>query len=221
MGNWLAFARQKLQELSTLAKALDEGRGAVAQDLNTNQKAIGSRRDSSRVHNPVVAKAVSAITPAHGERKSPFNTRAKLQQDRFQLPAYPTTTIGSFPQTPEIRQVRKEYRLGNLNKQDYTARIHEEIGYCVEQQEALGLQMYWYTAKPNVTTWWSISASSWEVMYSAALAGCTDGSRCVKPPILFGDITRPNAMTVDWIKYAQVADGQATERHVDRPCDDS
>ncbi|MGO1750634.1 MAG: 5-methyltetrahydropteroyltriglutamate--homocysteine S-methyltransferase [Marinobacter sp.] len=203
VGNWLAFARQKLQELSTLAKALDEGRGAVAQDLNTNQKAIGSRRDSSRVHNPVVAKAVSAITPAHGERKSPFNTRAKLQQDRFQLPAYPTTTIGSFPQTPEIRQVRKEYRLGNLNQQDYTARIHEEIGYCVEQQEALGLDVLVHgeAERNDMVEYFGeqlegyvFSRFGWVQSY---------GSRCVKPPILFGDITRPNAMTVDWIKYAQ------------------
>lgn len=203
VGNWLAFARQKLQELSTLAKALDEGRDAVAQDLSTNQTAIESRRDSSRVHNPAVAKALSAITPKHGERKSPFSDRAKLQQDRFKLPAYPTTTIGSFPQTPEIRQVRKEFRQGNLNQQDYTARIHEEIGYCVEQQEALGLDVLVHgeAERNDMVEYFGeqlegyvFSRFGWVQSY---------GSRCVKPPILFGDITRPNAMTVDWIKYAQ------------------
>ncbi|MGO1500897.1 MAG: 5-methyltetrahydropteroyltriglutamate--homocysteine S-methyltransferase [Marinobacter sp.] len=203
VGNWLAFARQKLQELSTLAKALDEGRDAVAQDLNSNQKAIESRRDSSRVHSPAVAKALSAVTPEHGERKSPFSTRAKLQQDRFQLPAYPTTTIGSFPQTPEIRQARKEFRLGNLNQQDYTARIHEEISYCVEQQEALGLDVLVHgeAERNDMVEYFGeqlegyvFSRFGWVQSY---------GSRCVKPPILFGDITRPNAMTVDWIKYAQ------------------
>ncbi|MGO1462578.1 MAG: 5-methyltetrahydropteroyltriglutamate--homocysteine S-methyltransferase [Oleiphilaceae bacterium] len=203
VGNWLAFARQKLQELSILAKALDEGRDAVSEGLNTNQKAIESRRGSSRVHNSAVAKALSAITPEHGERKSPFSTRTKLQQDRFQLPAYPTTTIGSFPQTPEIRQVRKEYRLGNLNQQDYTARIQEEIGYCVEQQEALGLDVLVHgeAERNDMVEYFGeqlegyvFSRFGWVQSY---------GSRCVKPPILFGDITRPNAMTVDWIKYAQ------------------
>ena len=201
--NWLAFARQKLQELSTLAKALDQGRDAVAQELDTNQKAIESRRQSSRVHNPAVAEALSAITPEHGQRKSPFSTRTKLQQDRFQLPAYPTTTIGSFPQTPEIRQVRKEFRQGNLNQQDYTARIHEEIAYCVEQQEALGLDVLVHgeAERNDMVEYFGeqlegyvFSRFGWVQSY---------GSRCVKPPILFGDITRPNAMTVDWIKYAQ------------------
>ncbi|MEH6561548.1 MAG: 5-methyltetrahydropteroyltriglutamate--homocysteine S-methyltransferase, partial [Marinobacter sp.] len=201
--NWLAFARQKLQELNTLAKALDEGREAVAQELATNQKAIENRRQSSRVHNPAVAKALSAITPQHGQRKSPFSTRAKLQQARFQLPAYPTTTIGSFPQTPEIREVRKEFRKGNLNQQDYTARIHQEIAYCVEQQEALGLDVLVHgeAERNDMVEYFGeqlegyvFSRFGWVQSY---------GSRCVKPPILFGDITRPTAMTVDWIKYAQ------------------
>ncbi|MBQ0831210.1 5-methyltetrahydropteroyltriglutamate--homocysteine S-methyltransferase [Marinobacter sp.] len=203
ISNWLAFARQKLQELNTLAKALDEGREAVAQELATNQKVIENRRQSSRVHNPAVAKALSAITPEHGQRKSPFNTRTKLQQARFQLPAYPTTTIGSFPQTPEIREVRKEFRQGNLNQQDYTARIHEEIAYCVEQQEALGLDVLVHgeAERNDMVEYFGeqlegyvFSRFGWVQSY---------GSRCVKPPILFGDITRPTAMTVDWIKYAQ------------------
>ncbi len=203
ISNWLAFSRQKLQELSILAKALDEGRAAVAQDLSANQKAIESRRLSSRVHNPAVAEALSVIASEHGQRESPFSTRTKLQQDRFQLPAYPTTTIGSFPQTPEIRQVRKEFRQGNLNQQDYTARIHEEIAYCVEQQEALGLDVLVHgeAERNDMVEYFGeqlegyvFSRFGWVQSY---------GSRCVKPPILFGDITRPTAITVDWIKYAQ------------------
>jgi len=201
--NWLAFARQKLQELNTLAKALDEGREAVAKELAANQNAIESRRQSSRVHNPAVAEALSAITPEHGQRKSPFSTRFKLQQERFKLPAYPTTTIGSFPQTPEIRAVRKEFRQGNLSQQDYTARIHEEIAYCVEQQEALGLDVLVHgeAERNDMVEYFGeqlegyvFSRFGWVQSY---------GSRCVKPPILFGDITRPNAMTLDWTKYAQ------------------
>ncbi|WP_100641258.1 5-methyltetrahydropteroyltriglutamate--homocysteine S-methyltransferase [Marinobacter salexigens] len=201
--NWLAFARQKLLELATLAKALDEGREAVAKELADNQEAIDSRRQSSRVHNPAVAKAVAAITPEHGQRKSPFSTRIKLQQERFKLPAYPTTTIGSFPQTPEIREVRKEFRQGNLSQQDYTARIHQEIAYCVEQQEALGLDVLVHgeAERNDMVEYFGeqlegyvFSRFGWVQSY---------GSRCVKPPILFGDIARPNAMTVDWTKYAQ------------------
>ena len=203
IGNWLAFARQKLLELSTLAKALDDGRESVAQELNINQKAIESRRQSSRVHNQAVAKALSAITPEHGERKSPFSTRAKLQQERFKLPVYPTTTIGSFPQTPEIRLARKEFRQGNLSQQDYTARIHEEIAYCIEQQEALGLDVLVHgeAERNDMVEYFGeqlegyvFSRFGWVQSY---------GSRCVKPPILFGDITRPNAMTLNWTKYAQ------------------
>ncbi|WP_298453268.1 5-methyltetrahydropteroyltriglutamate--homocysteine S-methyltransferase [uncultured Marinobacter sp.] len=201
--NWLAFARQKLEELATLAKALDEGREAVTNELAANQTAIDSRHQSSRVHNPAVAEAVAAITPEHGQRKSPFSTRTRLQQERFKLPAYPTTTIGSFPQTPEIREVRKEFRLGNLSQQDYTARIHEEIAYCVEQQEALGLDVLVHgeAERNDMVEYFGeqlegyvFSRFGWVQSY---------GSRCVKPPILFGDITRPDAMTVDWTKYAQ------------------
>ncbi|MCK0165061.1 5-methyltetrahydropteroyltriglutamate--homocysteine S-methyltransferase [Marinobacter sp. S6332] len=201
--NWLAFARQKLQELNTLAKALDDGRESVAQELNANQKAIASRRQSSRVHNPAVSKALAAITPEHGQRKSPFRARTKLQQERFQLPAYPTTTIGSFPQTPEIREVRKEFRQGNLSQQNYTARIREEIVYCVEQQEALGLDVLVHgeAERNDMVEYFGeqlegyvFSRFGWVQSY---------GSRCVKPPILFGDISRPKAMTVDWTTYAQ------------------
>ncbi|WP_417516621.1 5-methyltetrahydropteroyltriglutamate--homocysteine S-methyltransferase [Marinobacter sp.] len=201
--NWLAFARQKLQELSILAKALDEGRKAVAEELAANYKAIEGRRQSARVHNPAVTQALSAITSEHGQRKSPFSTRARLQQERFHLPPYPTTTIGSFPQTPEIREVRKEFRLGNLSQQDYTARIHEEIAYCVEQQEALGLDVLVHgeAERNDMVEYFGeqlegyvFSRFGWVQSY---------GSRCVKPPILFGDITRPNAMTVDWTRYAQ------------------
>ncbi|WP_417500871.1 5-methyltetrahydropteroyltriglutamate--homocysteine S-methyltransferase [Marinobacter sp.] len=201
--NWLAFARQKLQELNTLAKALGEGRESVAQELSANQKAIASRRQSSRVHNPAVSKALAAITPEHGQRKNPFSARTKLQQERFQLPAYPTTTIGSFPQTPEIREVRKEFRQGNLSQQDYTARIREEIAYCVEQQEALGLDVLVHgeAERNDMVEYFGeqlegyvFSRFGWVQSY---------GSRCVKPPILFGDISRPKAMTVDWTTYAQ------------------
>ncbi|RBW48145.1 5-methyltetrahydropteroyltriglutamate--homocysteine S-methyltransferase [Marinobacter sp. F3R11] len=201
--NWLAFARQKLQELNTLATALNEGREAVAQELADNQCAVDSRSTSPRVHNPAVAQALSSITPEHGERKSPFSTRSRLQHERFRLPDYPTTTIGSFPQTPEIRQVRKEYRQGNLSQQNYAARIHEEIAYCVEQQEALGLDVLVHgeAERNDMVEYFGeqlegyvFSRFGWVQSY---------GSRCVKPPILFGDITRPSAMTVDWIRYAQ------------------
>ncbi|WP_144823772.1 5-methyltetrahydropteroyltriglutamate--homocysteine S-methyltransferase [Marinobacter piscensis] len=201
--NWLAFARQKLDELSILATALDSGRDSVANELDANREAIASRQGSPRVHNPAVARAQAAITPELGQRKSPFSTRTKLQQERLQLPKFPTTTIGSFPQTTEIRQVRRAFRQGDLDQDAYTARIREEIAYCVEQQEALGLDVLVHgeAERNDMVEYFGeqlegyvFSRFGWVQSY---------GSRCVKPPILFGDISRPNAMTVDWIKYAQ------------------
>ncbi|NWN92684.1 5-methyltetrahydropteroyltriglutamate--homocysteine S-methyltransferase [Marinobacter adhaerens] len=201
--NWLAFARQKLDELNILAKALDAGRDAVAGELEANREAIASRQGSPRVHNPAVARAQAAITPELGQRKSPFSTRTKLQQERLQLPKFPTTTIGSFPQTTEIRQVRRAFRQGDLDQDEYTKRIQEEIAYCIEQQETLGLDVLVHgeAERNDMVEYFGeqlegyvFSRFGWVQSY---------GSRCVKPPILFGDISRPNAMTVDWIKYAQ------------------
>ncbi|MEX2474201.1 5-methyltetrahydropteroyltriglutamate--homocysteine S-methyltransferase [Marinobacter sp.] len=201
--NWLSFAVQKLDELQALANALNHGRKAVAEALAQNAHAIASRKNSARVNNPEVARAVTAITTAFGERTSPYTQRLKQQKTHLDLPAFPTTTIGSFPQTRDIRQTRLEYRKGDLSEQAYTSRIRDEIAHCVREQEALGLDVLVHgeAERNDMVEYFGeqlegyvFSRFGWVQSY---------GSRCVKPPILFGDISRPKAMTVEWIRYAQ------------------
>ena len=201
--SWLAFAVQKLDELQTLAKALNEGRTTVRSELADNRIAIESRRNSSRVTNPEVQKAVAAVTPELGNRQSPYPQRIAKQRQILGLPAFPTTTIGSFPQTAEIRQARLLFRKGELSDTQYTEQMQAEIARCIEAQEKLGLDVLVHgePERNDMVEYfgeqldgYAFTRFGWVQSY---------GSRCVKPPILFGDIRRPTAMTVDWIRYAQ------------------
>ncbi|ODC02807.1 5-methyltetrahydropteroyltriglutamate--homocysteine S-methyltransferase [Terasakiispira papahanaumokuakeensis] len=200
---WLAFACQKLEELQLLGQALNQGRDAIAEALAENQAAIDSRRQSPRVHNPAVKQAVAEITPALGARQQAYPERAAQQGEHLKLPLYPTTTIGSFPQTADIRQARRDYKQGTLSKADYTSLMQAAIEHAVREQEALGLDVLVHgeAERNDMVEYfgeqlegYTFSQFGWVQSY---------GSRCVKPPILFGDISRPNAMTVDWITYAQ------------------
>jgi 5-methyltetrahydropteroyltriglutamate--homocysteine methyltransferase len=201
--SWLAFAQQKLDELRVIHSALNNGRASVAAELAENLAALNSRRTSPRVHKPKVQQAVAAIDPGLGKRKRAYPQRAALQREKLNLPLYPTTTIGSFPQTQEIRKARLAFRKGELDAGDYTARMRQEIEFAVKQQEALGLDVLVHgeAERNDMVEYfgeqldgYAFSQFGWVQSY---------GSRCVKPPILFGDISRPKAMTVEWIKYAQ------------------
>ncbi|WP_031387202.1 5-methyltetrahydropteroyltriglutamate--homocysteine S-methyltransferase [Desulfonatronum thiodismutans] len=201
--SWLAFARQKLEEVHLLATALNQGREAVQAGLRANQAAIQSRRLSQRVNNPAVKAALAGITEEMGRRVSAFAQRAAKQAQLLSLPKYPTTTIGSFPQTPEIRQVRSLSKAGKISEAVYKEAIHAEIARCVREQEALGLDVLVHgeAERNDMVEYfgeqlegYAFSRFGWVQSY---------GSRCVKPPILFGDIRRPKAMTVEWITYAQ------------------
>lgn len=201
--SWLAYALQKLDELKVLATALNQGRAAVATELAANQTAIAARRTSPRVTNPAVRAAIANINPALGQRKGPYPVRARKQAALLNLPLYPTTTIGSFPQTAEIRQARSQLKAGELNEAGYKAAMRAEIERSVREQEALGLDVLVHgeAERNDMVEYfgeqldgYAFSQFGWVQSY---------GSRCVKPPILFGDISRPKAMTVDWIKYAQ------------------
>jgi 5-methyltetrahydropteroyltriglutamate--homocysteine methyltransferase len=201
--SWLAFAVQKLEELSILAKALDQGRATVEQALADNAEAIANRRRSLRTHNPAVRRVLATVAPALGQRQSPYAARASIQREQLHLPAFPTTTIGSFPQTADIRQARLKLRKGELDQSAYTACMQEEITRCVSEQEALGLDVLVHgeAERNDMVEYfgeqlegYAFSQFGWVQSY---------GSRCVKPPILFGDISRPKAMTVEWITYAQ------------------
>ncbi|WP_281718299.1 5-methyltetrahydropteroyltriglutamate--homocysteine S-methyltransferase [Pandoraea apista] len=201
--SWLAFAKQKLAEVNVLARALNEGRDAVRAELAANAAAIASRRASPRVHNPAVKAAVAKIEASLGRRQSPYATRAEKQAATLNLPRYPTTTIGSFPQTSEIRTARRQFKAGELDQAGYVAAMQAEIARCVREQEALGLDVLVHgeAERNDMVEYfgeqlegYAFSQFGWVQSY---------GSRCVKPPIMFGDISRPKAMTVEWIKYAQ------------------
>ena len=201
--SWLAFALQKLDELKIIAKALNDGRESVQAALADNQAAIQTRRTSPRVHNPTVKAAIAKIDAALGRRASAYPQRAARQSALLNLPAYPTTTIGSFPQTAEIRQARSQLKSGELDEASYTTVMQHEIARSVQEQEALGLDVLVHgeAERNDMVEYfgeqldgYAFSQFGWVQSY---------GSRCVKPPILFGDISRPKAMTVEWITYAQ------------------
>jgi 5-methyltetrahydropteroyltriglutamate--homocysteine methyltransferase len=201
--SWLAFALQKLDELKVLATALNKGREAVKAELTANAAAIAARRASPHVNKPEVKAAIARLDASLGRRKSAYTARAKKQSSLLKLPVFPTTTIGSFPQTAEIRHARSEFKAGRLGDTEYRRAMQEEIARSVREQEALGLDVLVHgeAERNDMVEYfgeqlkgYAFSQFGWVQSY---------GSRCVKPPILFGDITRPKAMTVEWIKYAQ------------------
>ncbi|MCH4143991.1 5-methyltetrahydropteroyltriglutamate--homocysteine S-methyltransferase [Acetobacter peroxydans] len=200
--SWLAFAVQKLTEIKVLATALRQGRAAVVTELAVNRAALDSRRKSARVNNPAVKAAVTAITKTLGRRKSAFADRARKQADILQLPLYPTTTIGSFPQTTEIRLARSGFKSGKLDERSYNETMRREIEHAIQEQEKLGLDVLVHgeAERNDMVEYFGeqldgyvFSQNGWVQSY---------GSRCVKPPILFGDISRQKPMTVEWISYA-------------------
>jgi len=200
--SWLAFALQKLDELKLLGRALREGREAVGTELDANRAALAARRASPRVNNPAVQAAVAGIGSHLGRRESAYARRAPKQAAFLKLPTYPTTTIGSFPQTAEIRHARSEFKAGRLDYPAYQAAMRAEIERSVREQEKLGLDVLVHgeAERNDMVEYfgeqlegYAFSQFGWVQSY---------GSRCVKPPILFGDISRPRPMTVEWITYA-------------------
>jgi len=204
---WLAFATQKLEELNLLQEALQTSKenldATVKNRLAEYRTATESRLSSPRIHNDDVKQHCANTTAQMAERNSPFEQRIAKQQARLNLPLLPTTTIGSFPQTAEIRQARRKFKTGELSDKDYQALMQKEIDYAIDQQEKIGLDVFvhgeperndmveYFGEQLNGFTF---SQYGWVQSY---------GSRCVKPPILFGDISRPQPMTVNWSRYAQ------------------
>ncbi len=201
--SWLAFAVQKLDEISVLAGALNEGRESVSEALLGNSQALESRKNSVLVHDQEVKQRITELDKHFETRQSVYSERAKLQRKKFNLPLFPTTTIGSFPQTQEIRQARREYRDKTISEAIYTKRMQDEIKTCVDEQEALGLDVFVHgePERNDMVEYfgeqlkgYAFTQFGWVQSY---------GSRCVKPPLIIGDISRPKAMTVEWAKYAQ------------------
>jgi 5-methyltetrahydropteroyltriglutamate--homocysteine methyltransferase len=200
---WLAFAKQKVEETRILKDALEHGRDHVADDLRKNARIMTARQTSTRVHNKDVAERMSSITDAMLSRKSAYPVRSRIQRDRLHLPMLPTTTIGSFPQTKEVREVRADFKSGKINAKQYEEAMKSEIKRAVSIQEEIDIDVLVHgeAERNDMVEYFAehldgylVSEHGWVQSY---------GSRYVKPPIIFGDIVRPKPITVDWSRYAQ------------------
>lgn len=199
--SWLAFADQKLGEVADLRQLLD---GTGGEDhLAANMAAISSRRTSKRIHNDAVKARLAAVKTCDFNRASQFPARQKAQETKLKLPEFPTTTIGSFPQTQEIRHARAQWKKGALADADYDAFLKAETKRCVEWQDEIGIDMpvHGEFERNDMVEYFgenlegfAFTSNGWVQSY---------GSRYVKPPVIFGDVSRPKAMTVYWSEYAQ------------------
>jgi 5-methyltetrahydropteroyltriglutamate--homocysteine methyltransferase len=201
--SWLAFTVQKIAELVVLARALNRGRESVRAALDAASVAIRSRRTSTKINDPAV-KARAAINDASlGHRISTFAIRRQIQRKKLNLPPYPTTTIGSFPQTPEIRKARADYDRGTLDYAAYERFLREETARAVRWQEEVGLDVLVHGEfeRNDMVQYFGEQLSGFAFTKHAWVQSY--GSRCVRPPIIYGDVSRPKPMTVSWWCYAQ------------------
>lgn len=201
--SWLAFAHEKLQELAVLGRALNEGTAAVREELAVADAAVAARRDAPRVHNAWVRRRLAGVDEAMTQRHSRYAQRAALQHAALQLPPLPTTTIGSFPQTPAVRAARAAHKRGELGAFEYLQRMREEIADAVARQEALGLDVLVHGEAERNDMVEYFGERLWGYAFSDNGWVQSYGSRCVKPPIIYGDVYRPEPMTVDTARYAQ------------------
>jgi 5-methyltetrahydropteroyltriglutamate--homocysteine methyltransferase len=203
MRSWMAFAVQKVGEVATLAKGLADGREAIAEQLDATDRALDSRRDSHRTRNPEVRARVEALTDGDARRDTAFEERKRLQQERLGLPTFPATTIGSFPQTDEIRAARHQLREGEIQLAEYEDRMRAEIDRVVAFQEEIGLDVLVHgePERNDMVQYFGEQMEGYAFTEKAWVQSY--GSRYVRPPIIFGDVSRPAPMTVDWITYAQ------------------
>jgi 5-methyltetrahydropteroyltriglutamate--homocysteine methyltransferase len=201
--SWLAFSLQKMDELAVLSAALSGDGARVKDALDASAAAAEARRTSAKVHNAAVAARTGAVTAAMASRTSPFGTRADLQRKRFGLPAFPTTTIGSFPQTAEVRQARSAHAKGALSHEAYTQFLREETARAVRWQEDIGLDVLVHGEfeRNDMVQYFGEQLSGFAFTKHGWVQSY--GSRYVRPPILFGDVARPAPMTVEWWRYAQ------------------
>ncbi|GFO56646.1 5-methyltetrahydropteroyltriglutamate--homocysteine methyltransferase [Geomonas sp. Red276] len=209
--DWISFARQKLDEVTTIASLALKGAAALEDPrVTANAEAQERRRHSPLIHRPEVKERVKGITPEKLRRATPFATRRARQQEALALPSFPTTTIGSFPQTAEVRRLRSRLSSGKLSAEEYRAQIEREIERTVRFQEEVGL---------DVLVHGEYERNDMVQYFGEQLEGCgftrggwvqSFGSRCVRPPVIFGDVERRGPMTVSWTVFAQ----SLTERPV-------
>jgi 5-methyltetrahydropteroyltriglutamate--homocysteine methyltransferase len=201
--SWLAFAKQKLAEIRALATAADQGTESVKSFFTESHKAVESRRSSPRIHNKAVQERLGAIDASMTKRMSPYSVRRRKQAEKLKLPPFPTTTIGSFPQTKEVRAARAEFKAGKRNQAEYDSFLRSETEKTIRFQEETGIDVLVHGEfeRNDMVEYFgeqldgfAFTQHGWVQSY---------GSRGVKPPIIFGDVHRPHAMTVEWSKYAQ------------------
>ncbi|OAP56620.1 5-methyltetrahydropteroyltriglutamate- homocysteine S-methyltransferase [Fonsecaea erecta] len=202
IADWFSFACEKAKELAIIAKAVTDGPASVREALEANAKSMQARASSSRTNDQAVKERQSKITPNMYHRKSPFPVRISQQQERLHLPLFPTTTIGSFPQTKEIRIQRNKFTKGEITAEEYEKFIEKEIQDVIKIQDELGLDVYVHgePERNDMVQYfgerlkgYAFTTHGWVQSY---------GSRCVRPPIVVGDISRPAPMTVKESKYA-------------------
>ena len=203
ISSWLAFAIEKIKEIEVITTAINSGRAKVENELAQNKQSLNSRKNSTRVHNPSVQAELAKVDASWGMRKGTYLERQVKQLPVLNLPKFPTTTIGSFPQTGDIRSARSKFKSGEITENAYQDAMRKEIIHSIKEQESLGLDVLVHgeAERNDMVEYfgeqlqgYAFSQFGWVQSY---------GSRCVKPPILFGDISRPKAMTVEWIKFAQ------------------
>jgi len=199
----LAFAKEKLKEIATLARAMDEGESAVAAAFEESDRALAEARADSRLHDPAVAARFAAVTPEMERRHSPYPARAEVQAARLKLPMLPVTSIGSFPQTAEVRSLRARLARGELDHAGYDAEIERLTAEAVRWQDEIGVDVpvHGEFERNDMVKYFgeqlrgfAFTRHGWVQSY---------GSRCVAPPIIWGDVSRPEPMTVRWSAYAQ------------------
>ncbi|GLR45646.1 5-methyltetrahydropteroyltriglutamate--homocysteine methyltransferase [Mesorhizobium amorphae] len=203
ISSWLAFAAQKTDELVVLAQALSQGRETVADVLKASTEAAAARATSAKVHDPLVEGRIAGIDDSMKQRKSAFAARSKVQASALSLPPFPTTTIGSFPQTSQVRKARSAHAKGELSYVDYDAFVKKEIETVVSWQEEVGLDVLVHGEfeRNDMVQHFGEQLSGFAFTQHAWVQSY--GSRYVRPPIIFGDVSRPNPMTVRWWQFAQ------------------
>lgn len=201
--SWLAFGKQKIHEIALLGKALTKGRASIDAELKENEQVMQQKQHSTKINHPDVKERVKSIKPYMVERAHSYKTRAASQKAVLGLPLFPTTTIGSFPQTKSIRQIRRDFKSDKISSENYEKQIKAEIDHVIEKQTAIGLDVLVHgeAERNDMVEYFgeqlegfAFTQNGWVQSY---------GSRCVKPPIIYGDVYRAHPMTVEWITYAQ------------------
>ena len=203
--DWLAFASQKLNEIAVLGRALNEGPAAkgVKEALADNKRALKLRNESPRIHDTKVKERLNAVGEAMLKRKHVYSKRISAQESLLKLPTLPTTTIGSFPQTAEVREARAKFKKGELTQAQYEKFLEQKTAECIKFQNDIGIDVpvHGEFERNDMVEYFGEQLSGFTFTQNGWVQSY--GSRCVKPPVIFGDVSRPSAMTVRWSKYAQ------------------